>query len=252
MKNKLTLASAIIAVSMVAASQANAGLSNVKDGDLLLCFHAAGTSSDLEIDLGSYLSPVSSVNINSDLTTVFGSSWYNNSALQWSVIGADQNGGAIVPAPGGDTATYDTLFLGSTVALQPDLGGNQDGTANEIEANYGLIESGNATNTTHGVYTANSSNSGPSDAYSSNTLQDIQTEFSSFTLASGDIGSSGHDTVTMMELQPSDSGDPSYNLGTYTLSGNGNFSTTAVPEPSTWASIALGALALVGFRRRRS
>ena len=256
MKTKLTLASALVAVASLAASHAYAGLnpSSLNDGDLLLCFHAAGTGSDLEIDLGTYTSPVSLINVNADLTAVFGSSWYSNTNLTWSVIGADENGGGnyIANEATNDPAAFDTLFLSSpTAVLAAQVQQLQHVPANDIEANYALITSNNATVTANGAYTANGG-SGPGYAYSNTPLSDIESYFNAFVPQSGDIGSAGSDSVTMYELQPSDSGNPSSTLGTYTLSGNGNFSTTAVPEPSTWASVALGALALVGFRRRRA
>ena len=40
-------------------------------------------------------------------------------------------------------------------------------------------------------------------------------------------------------------------VGTFTLGSNGVLTFTAVPEPSTWASMIVGAASLLAFRRRR-
>lgn len=257
MKNKLTLASAILAATTLAVSHANAGLNsnNIYDGEVFLCFHASGgtgSADDLEIPLGPYNDLLTSINISSDLSTVYGSSWFSNTNLRWSIIGADQNdsGNYGGPEAPNDTAAFDTLFLSSpTTAMQPLTGAEQDTPAGAIENNYALITSANATNTTNGAYTLNGG-TGPTAAYSNNPLTDIEADFSSFGTQTADFGSSGHDSTVLYELEPSDSGDPSFTLGTYTLAGTGEFSVAAVPEPSTWASVALGALALVGLRRR--
>jgi hypothetical protein len=257
MKIKHTLAAALLAAGTLAASHAYAQGINITDGDLLLCFHASDVSNDLVIDLGSYLSPVSSINVNADLIAAgFGSSWYSDSHLQWAVIGKDQNGlgNAGVPAPGGDTAQPDTLFLSSNgVALNALTSSSQDPVANQIDDLYNLTWSGGngaGTTTSDGVgdYLAFGSFT---ESWSQNPLTSIDAHFGSFAPSPGNVGASGHGTVTMYELTPTNEGSSS-TLGNFTLNGNGNFTTTAVPEPSTWASIALGALALVGFRRRRA
>jgi len=74
------------------------------------------------------------------------------------------------------------------------------------------------------------------------TSSDLNTHFTEPT--------NGTTVQYLYEFQPGTLGTE---LGYFTLSSS-NLTYTAVPEPSTWASIVLGAAALIGirFRRRRA
>ena len=225
---------------------------NPPNGSLMLCFRevgsltteqnndANGTSNPFDEDLLVTIQNFTSgtINLNSDLTSVFGSAWYSLGTLEWSVLGASTSGHGL-PA--------DTLF--ATAPGSPaDAGSStqQIPARSDITALYTAFHQGTA-----GAFPGGSSivdpEAGNSYTQEEGSLSGILDQ--SFEL-SGDIGSGGSSTSNIYELYPSNSSPQDINVGTATLNSDGTF-VFAVPEPSTWASMIAGVAALLVFSRRR-
>jgi hypothetical protein len=270
MKMKQTVAMAIGAAALaLTASHAGATLVTAQDSDLLLCFEATGSPGstiNLEIDLGNYASPLTSLNIETDLVNTYGSTWYDRSNLVWGVVGT----------AAGSTPS-DELFVGSADSAghgtaSPFPGASSSGQApasTDITNGYSLFNGGDATpgSTTSGGVTR----SVTVDNTTAGSFGDIAivngAPLANLYDASGvpftqtaDLGStSGSDVMDLYSMLPEITGahgvvtTPAVitDFNYVTLNGNGTVTVGAVPEPSTWASIILGAATLIGLRRRR-
>lgn len=232
-------------------------------GDLILAFEAtSGTGSTLnyEVDLGSFTQftaatpTFSSININADLTSIYGAGWFNDTALSWSVSGT-QNSGA---TSGG--VRNKTVFV-------------TDPNAPTVWAAENASQLGTPVGKIAAVYNPSSSATAGTQA---NSLSILTTDPSSYTQASvnGTYGAfntpnieatfaaSGTSPVTLAldQLQP---GATTFAAGTsvlvntpdvFSISSNGTFAfgAQAVPEPSTYAMLLGGFLILWQLNRRKS
>ena len=256
MKLKLACGAAIFSAMALCASQASAQITSTgpnADEDLFLCFYASGnpgSTVNLEVDLGNFASPATSTNIDQDLINTFGSSWATRTDLTWAVIGANEQN------INTDQASNE-LWIGSTgSALRNSTLTSQGTIADDIENMYSSVTAGTQ-GVNNNAFTLTNTESGSYGTPTQGTMFDIGQLFGqSNTNETADVGS-GSDSLSLYQLAPS--GESGYtagstDIGTFTLSSSGVVSYAAVPEPSTWASIALGAFALVGFRgfRRRN
>ena len=241
-------------------------------GDLLFGLRALGggaTTTDYEVDLGNALNylpgggfatgaPVtlSLGNIGTDFSNIYGSDWYTNSTtdIQWSVAGSTQS------SADGSIGAY-TLFATSAsstpgTSYNPGSSFGQHTPANDIAAmlgasgqGYGLGDSaGNGTQT----LSANSS----LGLIQSTSAPDSYASFQSGGFSYGKFtpyveGATTAD-LTLFEVVPGTSSP--VDLGTFALSSGGDvtFTSAAVPEPSTYAAVFLGAGVLILMGRRRS
>jgi len=249
MKLKITCGALLCAAAALTATKAQA---QATDNDLLLCFRAtAGTGADvnLYVNLGNVVSPEpiqETLSLNSDLTSVYGSSWASDSNLYWSVIGTT---GALA----GGAYSADDLFVSSPdPADNPSDPGSplqQSATRGAIENVYLAANSGTAgaiSQSSFGPSSGNSSSYGSEYASEFNNGGFDMTFEQSGDVASGPLSSDVYELYagSMLTKQQID-------LGTVTLSSDGNFA-VSVPEPSTWAMLILGAASLLVLRRRRS
>lgn len=252
---KLNLTCGAVLCAAVAMTAPKAGAVTAADDTLLLCFRAtAGTGSqtDLYVDLGTVSNygpnEATTFNLNADLSAIYGSSWNTDPDLFWAVIATNGNSASdglpantvFVTAPDSTTFPNGNPSDPSTTSLQSPWRG-------AIENVYGQFNVG-----TPGVNPdATSGLSSTSTSYSQEYANAFSTDFDQAIEQSGNVGA-GSDSSDLWELYPgSAANQQQIDINTYTLNSNGVF-TAAVPEPSTWASVILGATCLLAFRRRRA
>jgi hypothetical protein len=258
MKLKYYAIGAVVSTALALSSSAFAGIT-VNDTDLFVFFQDATNGNNLVLDMGplSGLSNGETFNIATDLN-YFGAAgaWTSDSSLTWSVIGVDENdGGSTV----GNSFNYATDWIGSKGPSLTEQGESVQQTPTDylFDYTYGLLGGGGATTGANSsdVFVSKTVNGAYTDIYGTGGL--IGNIWGTNTQQSGNIGS-GSDSETLWQLAPEDTNGgtipaSSTSEGTFTLGNNGEitFATAAVPEPSTWASIILGAAGLLAFRRRR-
>lgn len=259
MKNKITfmavLGAAALALSTFhAAAQQVSGTTN----DLLLCFETTtgqGSTINLEVDLGNFASPaVTSLNIDTDLVNDYGSGWASRTDLTWGVIATNFQ----TTPPAEYTlvgSEADTAGAGTSVGPSKQSKSAQSGASTDINNTYDLFNSDNATAGAVAQSETVDNTTGGSFGNDQTAVGDI---FHTLQQGTPDDGSfSGNQcSVDLWEsiggaINPS--GGTVTDINTITLNDAGEITvgTAAVPEPSTWASIALGAATLIGLRRRR-
>jgi hypothetical protein len=227
-------------------------------GDLIAAFYVpdgSNSSGDTgggftyEVDLGSLASLGSgaSFNLSTDLASIYGGSgadaWFSATrpdALFWTVFGANTT-----------TNEFWTTDTPSGAGITERIGTNNTNPSALMGVAYGdlgqdpFISSGDPT---------------AADLSNSSDPQDFANEYTNDWGYVG-WGSGGPLTdadsfapVNFYDVVPhSGTTTPASEVGTFTLASNGEltYSSTAVPEPSTWASIIVGAVGLLAFRRRR-
>ena len=274
----------VLVMSMIVAGQSAKAAAPVvtgSAGDLILGFRdTSGTNAnDLEVDLGqasqfatwASSSPGVTFNLNlggavygsnrglsaADLRYVFGSgtsnsSWNTLSTLVWSVAGktgatstttlfatfptgtvVNRASGTTQNTPGGRLST-----LLSSLEGQPSLSGtNSGGSPEAAEIAADPTSNTNYTGAIRGNATANK-------------------DYGYFTPSTEtNVVSTGFASLDLYEFAPSStSGVPGTDLGTFNLGSDGTFTFTAeaVPEPSTYAALVLGAGVLLFAGRHPS
>jgi len=252
MKSKLTLAAAIGAAALaLPVSHAGATVTAATD-DLLLAFQATGgtgSTINLEVDLGNFASPLTSINLNADLTADYGANWATRTDLFWAVIGGNNTAINGLPADTLFVSSPDSAGQGTSAGLAAGAASSQLTVANDLNSGYALFNSTNATagNTNNSV-TVDNSTTGSYGA----TRTALSNEFGTDAAFEQGVNQAS-ESSDFWELKP---GTPatrsSTDINFGTLSSNGVFTVGAVPEPSTWASVVLGAATLIGLRRRRT
>jgi len=259
MKLKYYAIGAVVSTALALSSSALAQLT-VNDTDLFVFFQDASKGDNLVLDMGplSGLSNGETFNIATDLN-YFGAAgaWTSDSSLTWSVIGVDENDGG---STNGNSFNYATDWIGSNGPSLTEKGSSTQGQPTDyISGNtYGLLSGATTGANTSDVFVGKAVNGAYTDIYLGGD-GGIGNIWGTATQQSGDIGS-GSDSETLWQLEPEDTNTlgtipaSSTDEGTFTLGNNGviTFATAAVPEPSTWASIILGAAGLLAFRRRRA
>ena len=216
------------------------------NGDLYLGFQAAagtGASTNLVIDLGN-VSNISSVNLNisTDLSAIYGSSWYSRTDLYYGVIGD------ITPALNGDPnyTLYASVTSGGTPWTSASSS-SQHGTANQINGMVAqlITDNGNAQFGT----AANSILMATSEGGSWTAYNTYGTgAFGGFP---GGIETTTGSALDIYRLIPNAAGPNGTIAATLNLASNGTFSVVAVPEPSAYALFGLGALLMAFVLRRK-
>ena len=245
-------------------AQAQSATISSNSPDLLLGFRVAdgatgtGANTNLELDLGHTAAQLltaaggfrsgGSVTLGgtgfqqdlsaSDLSTAFGSNWASLTSgggkVEWSVFGANTN--------------TNEFWITNTATFARSTSSTQVGIVQEMENVYAGL--------TGSVSTANSDE----DYIDTNASGDGNSYTSAITNAeSGDnweysFGPSetvvGNNSLVGLYDSPVGTGNATQ-IGAFSLGNTGTLTFTAVPEPSTWATIVLGAMSLLAFRRRR-
>ena len=236
---------------------------SASSGDLILAFEAtSGTGSTLnyEVDLGSITNftagtgtPFSSININTDLTNIYGAGWFNDTSLSFVIVGAVNNGNLSTSAG--------TIKNGSVLAGDPN--------APTLIGSEGSLQLNGAKNSIGVLYGPSAS---AAAGTTSNSLSILTTDNTSYHAASG--GSLSFGSLGPISSTFAASGTTPINLaldllqttgtttGTsafvgapgsiFSLGSDGtlSFSVQSVPEPSTYA-LMLGGLVLLWQVGRR-
>jgi hypothetical protein len=270
--NKITSAAMALALAIVLGTSAHAQTYNT--GDVLLGFEQSGSANDYEVDLGAFTqfadatSPVTLQLSVTDLNTAFGSTWSSNSTsvsdpdlVQWGAIGSGALHG--VTTVGSTSLAADTLFYtvgevtpgtqstpptehsstsqGTTVTQLVNAttgsGGFTSGTLTGNGTLQAIIQSATATN---------------SYAYEINSKSDFEIGSDIQQPTSGSFTGPTDSVLDLYQLNPVNGGTASY-LGDFSLSSGGTltFDPAAVPEPSTYALMGVGAMFLIWNLRRK-
>jgi hypothetical protein len=257
--NKKIILSGAVAALVLGTMDASAQF-NYQNGDLIAAFGNGG-STDVLVNLGLISTyqqqgiPPFSVNLNSVLTSVFGSV---NSSIYWAVFGVNDGGGSGGGgAPGISQGDPNTIWT-TLGRLNP---GHQttapliQGGSSQFQLPLTDIESiGNVTS--------------PSQASPglivdvSPGVEEVSTSVGNFTPMmtnpyNGNFQGDWYYNVLNHGAGVSDfyQNDPSLSrasyLGNFALDPTGNLTFNPVPEPSTWAMAGSGFLLLLALRRRR-
>jgi hypothetical protein len=259
---KLTALSAIAGMTFLGQS-AKAASPSYTAGDLLLGFYATGgTGADQTyvFDLGNSATVYREATTNftlatslgTDLSSVFGSNWFSRSDLYWGVVGvrSSSSSGSVVngdPVRTNYVSLAETTFGIQTTAPTISLSTSRANVATDIVA----IQTGVGGFSTS-TATANSNNLGAIIATSnSNSFDELSSKLS--TDGGLDIfgnfgnGASGAALDLYRILNTNTGASPTGTVGvgsyegTFTIDNSGNVSFAAVPEPSTWAMMGVGA-----------
>ncbi len=240
---KIKILTATLAVAALGGFNAMAQL-NYQTGDLLAGFGNSGSANYVLVDLGSITNfQVASAAYTWDFSSVLSSTVGGvNNNVYWSVFGVND----LINNPNSGIQQGDQNTVWNTART---LGQTVPGDQSFLVTPYNQIITlanvsiGAATDISAGVITAPS---GTVDGFNSQMIP------------GGDFAGTwtynttrrGANLLYLMQNDPANSGSPAQNLGSFSLSSGGVLTFNTVPEPSTWAMIGSGALALLAIRRR--
>lgn len=223
-------------------------------GDTLLGFRQVGNNNSVVIDLGSIASFSSAqnftINAGSTLSAQYGAGWASDASVFFSLVSTDSGDNTSdVTSPSyltgpnaGPARAWARLTNTNSNIFQNkiNLFGSEFTSAGEIEpktdpnsyANYmpgGTTDAGHANgNLAWGFFNPTS------EGNFGQTTAGVQ--------------------LDLIQLVPAGGSIPGNDVGNFKLSSDGNTLTftPAVPEPSSYAAIALGVLALLGFQLNKA
>jgi len=264
----LAIAGTVLVTSAVANATAisAAGTDDTTtSGDLLLVVagnsSSAGGNIDLTFDLGkvttsganvlSISSNFSSTVLAANLNAYFGSTWYTGGTLTWGIVAATTNSAATTI-----WASSPTSGAGGTAPAQgSDTGANLNSNTGQYIRNvYTQISTAPSVTAGSGG-TANTSAAAvlQSNSKSYTTEENVNGSFGLGTI-DGELGGSSPTVLDIYKLAGSSLGGTSTLLGYFTMTSSGpsqaTTTFTAVPEPSTYAMLGMGALGILFLARR--
>jgi hypothetical protein len=267
-----TVLPVVAGIALFASPAAEAAPVTYSDGDLFLGFRAIGGTGATQtylINIGqasTYRNALPNVTLNlslgtiaTDLTAIYGATWFTRSDILWGVVGVQSVAG------NGDLAN--TLYA-SKVTFVPGLAlpwarrsssqqGTTGSTVQSMVSGYINDPEGSTANSTLGVIQNTSDVNNWSNF---NPGGSVTSSFGAYTpsiegsSATG-IGNAPLDLFRLVRTGVDDgsgftTGNGSYE-GTFQIAGNGQVTFNVVPEPSAAVLLGLGASVLGWTRRRR-
>lgn len=252
MKLTPTIKRGLLAVALAVTATAHAtNVPQYNTGDLLLGFYETGFAKDYVVDLGNVSTDIASsftlLNTNThlaaDLAAVFGPNWYTNGLLYWGMAASN---------------TVSKEIWASNPNATPWTGDSAQGVGAQDVATMGGAY-GNAPQNNGELYSKGlvqtASDSGSWVSLASPNAGNNNLSLDTFGGSSGDLGI--NDLVTnsiRFEDVKAVNNKPGADTGSFAINSTGDlsFTSTAVPEPSTFAAIAGGAALLTLARRHRA
>ena len=265
----LVLAAALVAVASAKATPAT-NVPQYKDGDLLIGFYDASLSgteatvntNDYLVDLGpiksgtnggfdfhtSFVISTGTSHMGADLTHVFGTSWYTGGNVVFGLaISFPLTAQVFVTDPnfGNADAFREAANQSGPAQAVANIGGAYSGSgqSNSETDPRGLQQSDGSTNSWASVAGMGNGLGSYFGSNGDNNISDVASTSGAAT------------NLEFMQLdQTSPSGHAGTALGYFTLDSAGDlsFTTASIPEPSTYAAVAMGAGVLLFGRRRRA
>jgi hypothetical protein len=264
MKMNKLIVSAALALAGVTFLQ----IASADEPDLILGFQTAGatgSSINYEVDLGSALQFTSLENTGAQIS-LSGTGTAGYGAISVTALQADYGSGTSWTTDGVQFGVAGTFNVGVGTSAQtneyyitdasltnlPARQPNEAGGSDAIDNLYTGYDDGTTTAGTNAVNVATSINGSYTSVAGANG--NYSNSFSYLTQAN--IPSSGTVSLNLYDAAQGSSGTPATLVGTFTLDSSGDLSFTAtaasVPEPSTYALLAIGALGAFLVSRRRS
>ena len=236
--NKTMAVAALLLAAHVGNSQATPA--SFSAGDVIIGFESASLNKNLLIDIGQGASVASftSINAGADLVTAFGSGWYALSDLNWGAfsIATDKHTlwGTVASGNGALTAKS----VGALTTPLSKFNGMGANYSNDIATEGGtvgvIMSVGTGTDTGTSTWTGNNPATTPFGAYSISIENGVTGGLDLYS-----VPNSGAATAIFSQA-----------LGNNLYVNSSGF-IGVVPEPSTYALMALGALVLVMAYRRK-
>ena len=229
------MAAALLTQSQAAFSPVAPGNFQAGNGDILIGFSSASQNKDYVIDIGTSFGSFTTLNVGTDLSTVFGGSWSSLSDLKWGVFGInyDVNTGACLSAVASVAAGTSPLAKKNSIALN-----NADTPLSTIISQLNMD--------TALIYGSSQLVGSNGDAKGVNMWLGVADSATPFSLYNQSLTAG---TGTVLDIYSADS-TTSSKIGGLTVDSSGNIS--SVPEPSTYALLGFGALLLVIAYRRKA
>ncbi|MEI8288649.1 MAG: PEP-CTERM sorting domain-containing protein [Verrucomicrobiota bacterium] len=258
---KHKILTAAIAAAVLSGASAMAQL-NYNNGDMLAGFYTAGATNEVIVNLGSIATfqnqyTSASYNLGAVLNSTFGSS---AAGISWTIFGINDTTvpyNSSVSQANANTLWASLAWLSpSAQGAAPHVSGNATSQGNVVSDVNSIVNAADPGQ--NPANTVNNFASGIAVVRTSN--QGIQYWMYNGGAFSGNFGGDfGWDTVNTgvgnSELYQSDPGvharDYATAIGAFSLDAGGVLSYNPVPEPSTWAMLGSGALALLALRRRK-
>jgi hypothetical protein len=259
-RNKVLTAAVAAAVLSGASAMAQFSYQN---GDLMVAFGNGGAT-DVIVNLGSISSfqqgNAFSEDLSGVLDTVFGSV---NSSVYWSVFGVNDT--SISPSDSTVTQTSPYTVWGTLARSDASV---QNSTPNVSGNVYSQHQTVSEIKTVSNLTSPSAASSGLIVNYTTPGIVEVSTSlggFSSLVNSSsnplgGDWGGTWaynmlNEGAGVSDFYQNDPGNPlttsATYLGDFSLSSSGVLTFNPVPEPSTWAMMGSGFLALLAIRRRK-
>ncbi|MFZ4597915.1 MAG: PEP-CTERM sorting domain-containing protein [Terrimicrobiaceae bacterium] len=285
---RVALVAGAVALQLPSAS---AVLTSYSAGDIFIGFRQTAASNTLAVNLGSlskFLTPTyggtatpgasfnvtfgvipntSTVvtNLNADLTAVFGAGWATNStngtSVRWSVSGLTDNSLNNTPISGYNARTILVTKARTNPAVQSAVLGSviQDNFAGEFDSFANSNLGGGFVGQTSTVNSSVAFIGAKTDTNNYNTRLGTNGSFglgATRRIEQLTSGANQGPTNSVLDfyLAPTSGSTLATSntyLGNFSLNSSGELSFTAVPEPSTYALLALSGTAFMVFLRRR-
>jgi len=263
------------AIALVGVASANAANPSYAVGNLIMGFYDTVTNNAYEFNLGAATTYVAdhtagtsftlSTNIASDLSSAFGSSWASDANLQWGIVATSQTSGwsAVGNHPTQIDWISQTESTFGTQASNPSLNSSARSSVNTQVGNYGANFAA-MTATSNGlgaVINASTTSLSNNQYFGEGQKLGANVWFGSASNSLVGAFTSGSSALDLFQILNQSSSNTSYQ-GTFMVTSAGNVvygatvsaaqSLAAVPEPSTYAMMGIGAIGFLTMFRRRS